>query len=248
VRILRAVRLIHASGAVHRDITPNNVFVARDRVLKLGDFGIALHRAGGREVRADSFNGWFAPPGIKRGKDGVWRQADDVYHLGQLFALLLRGGGKSKVTPADARKLQCSAASKAVIQRCIGERPKRFRDAAEMLRALEREEPEVKTRSAVRSLHGKHVVFTGPLTIPRATAQRLVKRAGGIVEKSVSHRTDVVVTGGQSPHWKAEKKGQKLLDVDHERELGHPIAIITERRFQTLTAAQPKRRHGAGLS
>ena len=40
--------------------------------------------------------------------------------------------------------------------------------------------------------------------------------------------------GEQSPHWKAGKKGQKLLDVDHERELGHPIAVITERRFQKL--------------
>ena len=55
-------------GAVYRDITPNNVFVTRDQVLKLGDFGIALHRAGNRDVRADSFNGWFAPPGIRPGK------------------------------------------------------------------------------------------------------------------------------------------------------------------------------------
>jgi len=53
----------------------------------------------------------------------------------------------------------------------------------------------------------------------------------------VSHRTDIVVVGDQSPHWKAEKKGQKLLDVDYERELGHPIALINERRFLALTRA-----------
>jgi serine/threonine protein kinase len=246
VRLLKAVRLIHASGAVHRDITPNNVFITRDGLLKLGDFGIALHRVGARDVRADSFNGWFAPPGIRRGKDGSWRQADDVYHLGQLFALLLYGGGKSKMTAEDARKLSCSPGAKAVIQRCIGERPKRFRDAAEMLRALEKQEPETSVRQAVRSLMGKRVVFTGSLTMLRATAKRLVKRAGGTVESSVSHRTDVVILGDQSPNWKAEKKGQKLLDVDRELELGHRIATITERRFQVLVGARIKLQRARG--
>lgn len=60
--------------------------------------------------------------------------------------------------------------------------------------------------------------------MPRAAAKRLVRRTGGIVEDRVSHRTDVVVIGERSPHWKAEQKGQKLLDVEYERELGHSIA------------------------
>lgn len=50
---------------------------------------------------------------------------------------------------------------------------------------------------------------------PRAGARRVVRRAGGTAEDRVSHRTDIVVVGGQSPHWKAEKKGQKLLDADY---------------------------------
>lgn len=236
IRLLRTVRLIHASGAVHRDITPNNVFVTAERVLKLGDFGIATHRIGRRDVPADSFNGWFAPPGMKSG-NGLWRQADDVYHLGQLFALLLHGGGKSRLTAADTKKLSCTPAAKEVIQRSIGERRKRFADADQMLAALEKQPRTAAASPILRSLRDKRVVFTGPLSIPRAQAQRLVKKAGGIVEKQVSHRTDVVVLGGDSPHWKAGKKGQKLLDVDRERELGHPIALITERRFHTLAAS-----------
>jgi hypothetical protein len=234
IRLLRAVRMLHSSGAVHRDITPNNVFVTRDHVLKLGDFGIARHRVGNRDVRADSFNGWFAPPDIAAKEGGLWRQADDVYHLGQLFALLLAGGGKTKVTAAECKKIGCSAEAKAVIQRSIGERRKRFRDAGEMLAALEKHEQQKPRRVAVRSLEGKRVVFTGPLSIPRAKAGALVKKAGAIVEKTVSHLTDVVVLGKQSPHWKAEKKGQKLLDVDREGELGHRIVTITESRFRVL--------------
>src|ERR1043166_2395639 len=55
IRLLRAVTRIHQSGAVHRDITPGNVFVASKCVLKLGDFGIALHRVGRKDVAADAF-------------------------------------------------------------------------------------------------------------------------------------------------------------------------------------------------
>jgi serine/threonine-protein kinase len=234
IRLLRAVRLVHASGAVHRDITPNNVFVTSDRVLKLGDFGIALHRIGGRDVRADAFARWFAPPAIRTGKTGLWRQADDVYHLGQLFALLLHGGGKTRLTAADAKRLGCTPEAKSVIQRSIGERRKRFANAGEMLTAMERQEPETTKRVIVRSLKGKRVVFTGALTILRADARRMVKKAGGIVESRVSHLTDVIVKGKPSPSWKAEKKGQKLLDMDYERELGHEIAEITESRFLKL--------------
>ena len=232
IRLLRAVTLLHASGAVHRDITPNNVFVTRDRILKLGDFGIALHRIGRRDVRADAFAPRFAPPAISVGKNGSWRPADDVYHLGQLFAMLL-SGKRSKLTGADAKSLDCGPQTKSVIQRCIGERRKRFAGAAEMLKALEKQE-KAPRRASVRSLSGKRVVFTGQLAIVRAKARRLVKRAGGIVESQISRQTDVLVMGEQSPHWKAGKKGQKLLDVDRERELGHPIAVITERRFQKL--------------
>lgn len=232
VRLVRAVTLLHASGAVHRDITPKNVFVTPGGVLKLGDFGIALHRVGRRDVRADAFARWFAPEPIRGGKTVSWRPADDVYHLGQLFAVLLNGSAKSKLTAGDVKTLPCSPEAKSVIQRSIGERRKRFANAAEMLTGLEKRVPP--KRGSVRSLDGKRVVFTGALAILRKKAKALVKKAGGIVEDRVSHRTDVVVVGEQSRHWKAEKKGQKLLDVDHELERGHRIAVIAESRFRNL--------------
>jgi NAD-dependent DNA ligase len=147
---------------------------------------------------------------------------------------LLHGGGKTRLTAADAKRLGCTPEAKSVIQRSIGERRKRFANAGEMLTAMERQEPETTKRVIVRSLKGKRVVFTGALTILRADARRMVKKAGGIVESRVSHLTDVIVKGKPSPSWKAEKKGQKLLDMDYERELGHEIAEITESRFLKL--------------
>jgi serine/threonine protein kinase len=235
VRLLGPIRLLHGAGLVHRDITPKNVFVTASSELKLGDFGIASQRLGRQEARANAFAPWFAPTDIREGKTGAWLPADDVYHLGKLFALLLHGFDKARMTPGRVKTLDCSAWAKAIIQRCIGERRRRFMNAAEMLKALEgsRVDGPAK-RKVVLSLRGKRVVFTGRLKMLRKKANLLVKRAGGISQSKISRTTDILVVGGQSPHWKAEKKGQKLLDLDHEQEQGHRIAVITEKRFQKL--------------
>jgi NAD-dependent DNA ligase len=103
-----------------------------------------------------------------------------------------------------------------------------------MLEALEARHPVPRKRSRVRSLDGKRVVFTGGLLLPRADAKKLAGKAGAMVEDRVSHRTDVVVVGDQSPRWKAEEKEQKLLDVDHEAERGYEIALVRESRFLAL--------------
>ena len=243
VRLLGPLRLLHGAGLVHRDITPRNVFVTAGRQLKLGDFGIAAQRLGKQEAKANVFAPWFAPTAIQEGKTGAWLPADDVYHLGKLFALLLLGSEKpSRLTPGHVKILDCSASAKAVIQRCIGERRRRFANAAEMLKALERPRGSLSARRrVVRSLQGKRVVFTGRLKMLRKRAAHLLKRAGGIWQSNVSRTTDILVVGEQSPHWKAEKKGQKLLDLDHERERGHEIKVITEKRFQNLIGP-PNRR------
>lgn len=237
VHLLRAVTMMHESGAVHRDITPRNVFVGSNGALKLGDFGIALHRLGRREVRADAFAPRFAPRAIQEGAKH-WRQADDVHQIGQLFAALLFGAGPGagprKVTAKEVKTLGCSAHTKSVLQRCIGPRRKCFASAAEMLAALEARSHEPGKPARVRSLTGKRVVFTGGLSMRRAAAQKLARKAGAMVEARVSHLTDIVVVGDQSPHWKAEEKGQKLLDVDHEAERGHHIALVKESRFLAL--------------
>jgi serine/threonine-protein kinase len=230
IGLLRVLILLHQAGAVHRDLTPSNVFVTAGRFLKLGDFGIALHRLGLRAVPANAFAPWFAPTEVNQQGLGAWRPADDVYQAGQIFGSLLSGRADSRLTPKDVKALLCSPEAKAVIQRCISTRRKRFQDASAMLRAMERIDDR-RARETIRSVRGKTVVFTGRLSIERREASARVQRFGGVSAPRVDARTDIVVVGEKALAWKADTKGQKLLDLDREIELGHDIAVWDERQF-----------------
>ncbi len=230
-RLLRAVVRLHGAGAVHRDITPANVFVTGSGCLKLGDFGIARHRSGKGPVRADAFAPAFAPTTVRKGAQPHWKTADDVYQLGHVLAQLLLGTVERRATVQDVRRMDCSSELKAVIQRCIGSRAKRFADAEQMLAGLATTQ---ERWARVRSLQGHTVVFTGKLSgLSRSLASALAARAGAVVESRVTRKTSLVVVGA-SPQWKAGDKGQKLLDVQREGELGHDVARIDETRFLRL--------------
>jgi serine/threonine protein kinase len=39
----RSIQHVHEKGFIHLDISPGNFFVTKDRTVKLGDFGKAVH-------------------------------------------------------------------------------------------------------------------------------------------------------------------------------------------------------------
>ena len=41
LQVLRGLAHIHANSLIHRDLTPNNVFITHDNVFKIGDFGLS---------------------------------------------------------------------------------------------------------------------------------------------------------------------------------------------------------------
>jgi serine/threonine-protein kinase len=227
--LLRTLQQLHAAGVVHRDLTPMNVLVCAGGCLKIADFGIAEQSLKNRSVMFDPFNPTFAPP-----FSGKWLPADDVFHCGQLYAFLLAGCADDLLTTEDIRNLECSPEAKAVIQRCIGARRKRYKSAAEMLSALESRE-KAPARRHFRSLAGKRVVFTGRMRVVRRQAKLALRKAGGIPQAKVGSQTDIVVKGDlSSPRYMAVEMGQKLLDVQREREAGHKVDVLAEDRFWQL--------------
>src|SRR5262249_26514851 len=138
--ILGALDALHRGQALHRDLTPFNVFVCANEQLKLGDFGIAPHQLSRRGVTAEAFNPFNAPTEIAWGKVRRWQQRDDIYQVGLIAAMLLRGDIERPMRSRDVRGLPCSDHLKEVIHRCLGARDRRYEAAGELIEALNKKQ------------------------------------------------------------------------------------------------------------
>jgi eukaryotic-like serine/threonine-protein kinase len=234
--LLRALDALHRGGAMHRDLTPFNVFVCEDEQLKLGDFGIAAHQLSRRGVTADAFNVFNAPTEIAWGKVRRWQQRDDIYQVGQIAAMLLRGDVRSPMRSRDVRGLPCSDHLKEVIHRCLGVRGKRYEAAGELIAAL-RKRPAAPKAGRVNSLAGKRISFTGFLVRPRSEAMAAAKKAGAVVQGKPGSMTDILVRGRPNALQIAGTAGGlKLMEIRRLAAKGHDITVIDERQFWRLVA------------
>ena len=238
--LVSALDALHRGHALHRDLTPFNVFVCAGEKLKLGDFGIATHQFTRRGVTADSFNPFHVPNEIAWGRVRRWQQRDDIFQIGLLAAMLLRGDITKEMRSKDVRNLPCSDHLKEVIHCCLGSRGKRYEAARELSEAL-RKRPKESALGRVRSLDGKRVSFTGFLGCPRADAVRAAKKAGAIVQSKPGLTTDVLVRGRPNAQQIAgDDGGSKLIEVRRLAKQGIKVTVIDERQFWRLVPALRK--------
>lgn len=241
--VLGALDALHRGQALHRDLTPFNVFVCADEQLKIGDFGIATHQMSRRGVTADAFNVFNAPSEIAWGKVRRWQQRDDIYQMGLIAVMLLRGDITSPIRSRDVRKLPCSDHLKEVIHRCLGVRGKRYEAASELISAL-RQRPKEVPPGRVRSLKGKRLSFTGFLSQPRSKAAAAARRAGAVVQSKPGRSTDILVRGRPNKLQIAGSVGgTKLMEIRRLAAKGHRVTVIGDRQFWRLAgAAKPRRK------
>jgi serine/threonine-protein kinase len=232
--LLTVLGKLHRGQLLHRDLTPLNVFVCDRHRLKLGDFGIVRAQSDERGVTARTLNPLMAPSDIFDGAAPKWRARDDVYQVGQLIGMLVKGDAARRVRTAEVRGLDCSDQLKEIVYRCIGERRKRYESADELIRALD-EVPAPMRVGAVKSLKGAHLAFTGILSVPRIEAARAARRAGAVVHSGTSARTTVLVRGKPNPLQAAGRDGgRKLLEIKRLREKGVRITLLSEAQFWKL--------------
>jgi eukaryotic-like serine/threonine-protein kinase len=233
--ILGTLDTLHRGQALHRDLTPFNVFVCDGERLKLGDFGIATHQVNRRGVTADAFNAFHVPNEIAWRKVRRWQKRDDIYQIGLIAAMLLSGEVSKSMRSKDVRRLPCSDHLKEVIHGCLGSRGKRYEAASELIAAL-RTRPKEPRLGRVKSLKGKRLSFTGFLLKPRKEAIAAAKKAGAIVQSKPSHATDLLVRGEPNAQQIAGKDGgSKLIEVRRLAALGYKVTVIDERQFWRLS-------------
>lgn len=83
------------------------------------------------------------------------------------------------------------------------------------------------------SLRNAGVCHTGEFLFgTRAACERITLKAGGMPLDSVTRKTDILVIGTRvSPHWAHTSFGRKIQKAAELQESGHPIEIISERRW-----------------
>ncbi len=238
--ILEVLGRLHRGQMLHRDLTPMNVFVCDDARLKLGDFGIVRHASDRRGIKARTLNPWGAPSDIRAGAAPKWQARDDVYQVGQLLGMLVKGTAAARIRTGEVRRLRCTDHLKEIVYRCIGERRKRYESARELIDALTHPPAALKV-GRLRTLKGAHLAFTGILTTRRSEAAKAARRAGAIVHGAPSAKTTVVVRGRPNPLQAAGRDaGRKLLEIKRLREKGYRITLLNETQFWRLAGRRER--------
>ena len=90
LKICSALKDIHKVGIVHRDISPDNIFICKDGKVKLIDFGAARFSSSEEKQRTIILKPGFAPPEQYESVSvqGAWT---DIYALGATLYYLLTG-------------------------------------------------------------------------------------------------------------------------------------------------------------
>ncbi len=246
--ILEVLAKLHRGQALHRDLTPMNVFVCDGYTLKLGDFGIVRQQSDRRGITAHTMNTMTAPSDLLARAAPKWQARDDVYQVGQLLGMLLKGDARARIRPHEVRGLACTDHLKEIVYRCIGERRKRYESADEMIAALRNPPPTLRP-GVLRSLKGVHLAFTGILSVRRTEAIRAARRAGAIIHSAPSVKTTVVVRGRPNPLQAAGRDGGiKLMEIKRLREKGHRITLLNEAQFWRLAGQTRPRPIASGAT
>lgn len=88
--IAQALQTLHKAGILHRDVSPDNIFLCSDGKIKLIDFGSSRLSKNGEYQRDIIVKPGYTPPEQyeKDGKQGSWT---DVYALGATFYRAVTG-------------------------------------------------------------------------------------------------------------------------------------------------------------
>ena len=89
-QLLHAVSLIHENSFAHRDLKPSNIYVTRDNVIKVGDFGLTRKIPPKGLLSTNVTTACYKPPEVLLG-DNQYDFGVDVWSLGCIFYEMITG-------------------------------------------------------------------------------------------------------------------------------------------------------------
>ncbi len=169
-KICTALKEIHAQGIVHRDVSPDNIFMCLDGSIKLIDFGAARFSANEEQQLTIILKPGYAPPEQyeKISKQGPWT---DIYALGATLYRMLTG---EKPEESTNRKVQDDLRSPKEINADI---PENISNTVMKAMAIEQHMRFARVEDFQEGLSGKKTV----LTIAAEKRKRKRKRFIGIL-------------------------------------------------------------------
>ncbi len=147
IPVLRALTAVHAEGFIHRDVTPDNIYISKDGNVKLLDFGSARYSIGDKSKSLDVIlKVGYAPKEqyIRRGRQGPYT---DVYSCAACFYAALTGYlppeslerlDHDELVPVSQSGVDIPEwLDKAILKGLAVQPEDRFQSAAEFLDAIE---------------------------------------------------------------------------------------------------------------
>ena len=147
IPVLRALTAVHQEGFIHRDVTPDNIYISKDGNVKLLDFGSARYSIGDKSKSLDVIlKVGYAPKEqyIRRGRQGPYT---DVYSCAACMYAAITGYlppeslerlDKDDIVSITDSGIEIPAWLDYAIMKGLAVQPEdRFQSAEEFLRAIE---------------------------------------------------------------------------------------------------------------
>ena len=147
IPVLRALTAVHAEGIIHRDVTPDNIYITKDGNVKLLDFGSARYSLGDKSKSLDVIlKVGYAPKEqyIRRGRQGPYT---DVYSCAACLYAAITGYlppesldrlEKDELVPPSQLGIEIPLYLERAILKGLAVQPEdRFQTAGQFLEAIE---------------------------------------------------------------------------------------------------------------